>query len=227
MLVLCGGFKCAGVLVCWWGVMVWEQFRMVVALALVCALLASARPCAGGQLPGALRGVVVVYGDPRCHACASLKKFFDENGIRYVFVDLRKCGVRQYMELARMFGLGYYIPLSVVVSASGHPSGVVSGAYLSKDLWERLLKARGGFLVFGEVPEWRNSSATVAKVARILNETYVGCLLGEAPPSPAGSASGGWRAGLPYAVAGVAGAGLALAIVATALRRKEPTKAQA
>ena len=87
----------------------------VLVLALATAIMVATCTAVAEEL----RGVVVVYGNPKCPACKHLVSLFENAGIRYAFIDISKCGEDEYREIVEMFSLPPAIPLSVVFTSNG------------------------------------------------------------------------------------------------------------
>ena len=144
-----------------------KKLPIICALAILVALASVASAETDGR-------EIIVLGDPACHACRVLKEFFDEENISYVFVELSECGQEEFLELANITGLGYYIPLSIVY-ANGEVKAVVSGAVRETDFWEKMFQTKTLILHNGAIG--RKASKTVAeKVNKIAMEIISKCV---------------------------------------------------
>ena len=159
--------------------------RSLATLALVVALLASTFTAVASN-----GGFILVYGAQTCPASRTLKSVLEKARIRYVFVDLERCGVGEYEEIVRLFSLQPIIPLSIVFTPDGRPAYVVTGAFTNLDKWLGMIYKHpksNTIVVNDRAVEDPDAVRRVAEIARRTLETCVGDLfsvIAITPPGP-------------------------------------------
>ncbi len=172
---------------------------LLVVLGVVSLLLLSVINCLVTEAGSGGSYVLYVMGDPRCHACASLKSFLDKVDLKYYFCSLlnKTCSDRYYWFL-RKFNIPPYIPLTFVI-ANSSIKAVVIGSVNDEGFWLRLINS----CVEGNVPLYEGT-----KLSKYLNVTPKE-LLKEIAPQYLSSGNGACKAPpLPLTLSALVGLAL-------------------
>jgi len=140
------------------------SFLLLALLIFACISLVNALTESGSY--------IVVYGSYLCPACMSLKKFFDHEGLSYVFLDLVENMeyASLFYELVSSVGLEAYVPTSVVIY-EGRVVAVVQGAILDRVFWLSLIN--GSLVEENTLQIWYLVDAGVS-VKKVANEATIG-----------------------------------------------------
>gem|GEM_PF-7073095 len=136
--------------------------------------------------------VVLLHGEPAsevhvdkyrtssarwCPACKSLLSLLEDVGIRYVFVDISRCGGDEYRKIVEMFSLEPAVPLSVVFTELGWPGYIILSAVLDTE-WRKSLSRspRTDLVTVFDAREARKANASLApELVEIVKRSLSSC----------------------------------------------------
>lgn len=120
-------------------------------------------------------GKCIIYGESTCPACLSLKKFFDEHHIPYVFRDIiySKKYSDDFYFIVSHAKLGPYVPTTLVLDENNNVTAIVQGVVTDLGFWEKLLRQKysGNITVYSSEGVWTIGAEESKEIYRVAVES--------------------------------------------------------